>query len=125
MILISNYVGVLSKYVGFGGRATRTEYWLFFLVNIIIHLVLGIVSSLLSLTAGDAVGILSLVYGLAVFLPSIAVMVRRFHDGGYTGWLGLLLLIPVIGWIVVIVFMILPSERGDNKHGPDPRGVAA
>ena len=125
MILVTNYVGVLSKYVGFGGRATRTEYWLFALVNIIIHVVLGVVGGALSLTAGDAVSILSLVYGLAVFLPSIAVMVRRFHDGGYTGWLGLLLLIPVIGWIVVIVFMILPSERGDNKHGPDPREAVA
>lgn len=128
MIIVTNYLGVLSNYVGFGGRATRTEYWLFVLAHIIVSIVLGVVGNVLGLTIGEgdgATSILSMVYGLAVLLPSLAVMVRRFHDGGYSGWLALLLLIPIIGWIAVIVFMVLPSERGDNKHGPDPRGAVA
>ena len=127
MFIVTNYVGVLSNYVGFGGRATRTEYWLFALASVIVSIVLGIVGDVLGLTIGegvDAVNILALAYGLAVLLPSIAVMVRRFHDRGYSGWMALLILTG-IGVIVVLVFMVLPSERGDNKHGPDPRGVGA
>ena len=127
MFIVTNYVGVLSNYVGFGGRATRTEYWLFALASVIVSIVLGIVGNVLGLTIGEGAGatnILSLAYGLAVLLPSLAVMVRRFHDGGYSGWWALLILTG-IGVIAVIVFMVLPSERGDNKHGPDPRGAVA
>ena len=128
MFIVNNYLGVLSNYVGFRGRATRTEYWMFVLASLIVSIVVGIVGRVLGLTIGEGIGatnILSLVYTLAVLLPSIAVMVRRFHDAGYSGWMALLILIPLIGLIAVIVFMILPSQRGDNRHGPDPRGAVA
>ena len=123
MFIVNNYIGVLSNYVGFRGRATRTEYWMFVLASLIVSIALGVVGNVLGLTIGegvDAVNILSLVYGLAVLLPSIAVMVRRFHDRGHSGWMALILLAPVVGLIAVIVFMALPSERGDNRHGPYP-----
>ena len=123
MFIVNNYLGVLSNYVGFRGRATRTEYWMFVLASLIVSIVLGVVGNVLGLTIGegvDAVNILSLVYGLAVLLPSIAVMDRRFHDRGHSGWMALILLVPVVGLIAVIVFMALPSERGDNRHGPYP-----
>lgn len=139
MIIIDNYVGVLRKYAVFSGRATRSEYWMFVLVNVIVQIVLRIVASVLMLVSGIALeiagsdlslpaitiigavmNVISAVYGLAVLLPALAVMVRRLHDGGYSGWLGLLMLVPIIGWIALLVFMVLPSERGDNKHGPYP-----
>ncbi len=128
MFIVNNYVGVLSKYAGFRGRATRSEYWLFVLASLVVSIVVGIVGSVLGLTIGEGAGapnILILAYTLAVMLPSIAVMVRRFHDAGHSGWMALLILIPIIGLIAVIVFMILPSQQGDNRHGPDPRGLAA
>lgn len=123
MFIVNNYIGVLSNYVGFRGRATRTEYWMFVLASVIVSIVLAVVGNVLGLTIGEGAGatnVLSLVYTLAVLLPSIAVMVRRFHDRGYSGWMALLLLVPVVGWVAVIVFMVLPSERGDNRHGPYP-----
>ena len=122
--MISNYVGVLQKYVVFSGRATRSEYWLFVLANLIVAIALGIIAGIGAETTPILVLPLVL-YGLGTFLPSLAVTVRRFHDGGYSGWMILLGLIPAIGGIIVLIFMILPSERGDNKHGPDPRGAVA
>lgn len=110
------YIGVLKKYVEFSGRARRKEYWMFTLFNLIIALVLGFV---------DSSGIVGGVYALAVFLPSIGVSVRRLHDTGRTGWWLLLLLLPVIGAIVVLVFMILEGNAGQNEYGSDPKAVDA
>jgi uncharacterized membrane protein YhaH (DUF805 family) len=60
-------------------------------------------------------------FGLALFIPSIAVQVRRFHDQDRTGWLILLGLIPYVGGLIVLVFMCLPGTRGTNRFGPDPK----
>ena len=123
--MISNYVGVMRKYAAFSGRATRTEYWLFALAQIVI-LVGFVVVAFLSLFAGSeavtgALLAIAALYMIGAILPSLGVTVRRFHDAGYSGWMVLLGLIPGIGGIVLLVFMVLPSERGDNRHGPDPR----
>lgn len=123
-MIISNYVGVLQKYVEFGGRATRAEFWWFQLAHIVVLVALAI----LAVIGASVMPVLALplvVYGFGTFLPGLALMVRRFHDGGYSGWMVLLGLIPPpIGGIVVLIFMVLPSERGDNKYGADPHGTA-
>ena len=122
--MISNYAGVLRKYAAFGGRATRTEYWLFALAQIIVFVALGVLAAV----GGSVAPVLALplvVYWIGTVIPSLAVTVRRFHDGGYSGWMILLALIPAIGGIILLIFMVLPSERGGNRHGPDPRGAGA
>ncbi len=107
------YLEVLKKYTVFTGRATRTEYWMFFLVNVIISLVLGF----LDLT------IIGYIYTLAVLLPGIGVAIRRLHDTGKSGWWLLIGLIPFLGAIVLIVFLAMDSEPGQNQYGPSVKGV--
>ena len=121
--MISNYVGVLRKYATFSGRATRTEYWLFTLAQIIVFVALGILAAVGASGDFPVLGLPLVVYWIGTIIPSLAVTVRRFHDGGYSGWMILLALIPAIGGIILLIFMVLPSERGSNRHGPDPRGA--
>ena len=111
------YLKVLKNYIGFQGRARRKEYWMFFLFNFLITVLLSIIEVMLGLG-----GILSGIYGLFVLLPSIAVNVRRLHDIGRTGWWMLLSFIPVVGLIVLLIFAALDSQPGENKYGPNPKG---
>jgi uncharacterized membrane protein YhaH (DUF805 family) len=108
----------LKKYAVFAGRARRKEFWMFFLVYALIVVVLLIVESILGLP-----GILSGIYSLALLIPSIAVTVRRLHDTGRTGWWWWLGFVPVIGIIVLLVFMALEGEPGQNRYGPDPKAA--
>lgn len=114
------YLEVLKKYAVFNGRAQRQEYWFFVLFNLIITVVLGFVEGL----AGSP-GVLSLIYGLAVLVPSLAVTVRRLHDSDRTGWWIFIGLIPLIGAIVLLIFMLLDSTPGKNQYGPSPKAAAA
>src|SRR5690606_11242221 len=116
------YLGVLKKYAEFGGRARRKEYWMFVLFNIIIAFVLGLIDGMLGLTTDGGMGILGGLYTLAVLLPAIAVGVRRLHDTGRSGWWLLIGFVPVIGFIVLIVFFVLASQPGSNEYGPNPKG---
>jgi uncharacterized membrane protein YhaH (DUF805 family) len=112
---------VFSQYVGFTGRARRSEFWYWTLFQII----LGVIASILDRAAFDRNnGAFSAVVGLALLLPSLALAVRRLHDSGRTGWWLLIGLIPVIGTIVLIIFYVQDSQ-GDNKYGPSPKGVSA
>ncbi len=110
------YLTVLRKYAEFSGRARRKEYWFFVLFNIIISFVLGFVDGFAGLG-----GVLGGIYALAVLIPSIAVGVRRLHDTGRSGWWLLIGLVPIIGVIVLIVFMVGDSESGSNQYGPNPK----
>jgi uncharacterized membrane protein YhaH (DUF805 family) len=112
------YLEVLKKYAVFSGRARRKEYWYFVLFNLIIVIILSIIDQVI----GSAV--LSTIYSLGVLIPSIAVAIRRLHDTNRTGWWLLIWLIPIIGWIVFIIFMVLDSQKGENQYGPNPKGVA-
>jgi uncharacterized membrane protein YhaH (DUF805 family) len=112
------YLEVLKKYAVFTGRAHRTEYWMFFLFNIIIGIVLGIIEGIFG-----GPGILGALYGLAVLVPGIAVGVRRLHDTNRTGWWLLIGLIPIIGIIVLIVFFVQDSQPGENQYGPNPKAA--
>jgi len=113
------YLAVLKKYAVFNGRAQRAEYWYYVLFNLIISVVLGIISAVIE----DNFGILGLLYYLAVLIPGLAVSVRRLHDIGKNGWTLLLSLIPLIGPIWIIVLMIIDSNPGENKYGPNPKGI--
>jgi uncharacterized membrane protein YhaH (DUF805 family) len=117
------YVDVLKKYVLFEGRAHRTEFWMFFLFNLVIGVVLAILDAILGTTAGSF-GLLGSVYSLAVLLPSLGVGARRLHDTNRSGWLLLIGLIPIVGVIIVLVLLIPRGTEGANQYGPDPLAAA-
>ena len=114
------YIGCWKKYVEFSGRARRREFWIFCLFNILA----GILISVLDVVLGTG-AMLNGAYSLAAFLPSLAVSIRRLHDTDRSGWWYLLAFLPIVGWIVLLVFDCLDSTPGDNRFGPNPKGAAA
>jgi uncharacterized membrane protein YhaH (DUF805 family) len=119
------YMAVLKKYAEFTGRARRKEYWMFALINFLICVVLVVIDTQGGMVNPMGLGVLSGLYSLAVFVPSLAVSVRRLHDTDRSGWWLLILLVPLIGLIVFLVFMLLDSQPGENRHGPSPKAAAA
>lgn len=116
------YLGVLRNYTGFTGRARRKEYWFFALFHVLIIIALTVLDSMLgTFNAESGYGVLSLIYMLAVLLPSLAVSIRRLHDTNRSGWWLLLGFVPLIGGLVLLVFMILEGTQGSNDYGPDPK----
>lgn len=112
------YFDVLKKYMVFNGRATRSEYWYFGLVNTIIVITLFLAWKL---TGSILFDVIYMIYILAVMLPGLGVSVRRMHDTGLSGWWVLLGIIPFIGGLVLMVMFIRDSQPRDNQYGPDPK----
>ena len=120
------YIEVLKKYAVFSGRARRKEYWLFYLFNLIFAFVLYFIDHVAGLVdSGSGFGPLGGLYALAVLIPHIAVSVRRLHDTNRSGWWTLIAFIPLIGAIVILVFLASDSQTGSNRYGPNPKEVAA
>ncbi|MET7754327.1 DUF805 domain-containing protein [Streptomyces sp. NPDC005389] len=109
------YLDVIKKYAVFNGRARRQEFWMFQLFNFIVAVVLAIVGMALDFS------LLSTLYSLAVFLPSLGVTIRRLHDTGRSGWWVLIGIVPIVGFIVLIVFTATEGEQHQNAHGPNPK----
>ncbi len=109
------YISVLKKYAEFNGRATRPEYWYFVLINTIITIIL--------VAIGNGIGnnFLDMIYSLIVFIPTLAVTARRLHDTGKSGWWQLILLIPILGLIILIIFLVKDGTPDFNKYGPNPK----
>lgn len=120
------------RYFDFAGRSRRMEYWMFVLFQLIVSAVIGALfgspeyvregwyvgfTSSLS-TAG---GLVQNIFGLLSFIPGLAVAVRRLHDQDRTGWLLLLVLIPLFGWFALLVLMCLDGTPGPNRYGADPK----
>jgi uncharacterized membrane protein YhaH (DUF805 family) len=123
---VSWYLEVLKKYAVFSGRARRAEYWYFVLFNIIVAIVLSLIDTLLgTFDFVQGVGLLSGLYYLAVLIPTLAVTVRRLHDIDRTGWWIFINLIPLIGFIVLLVFAVTDGTPGSNRYGPNPKGATA
>lgn len=108
-----------QKYADFSGRARRSEYWWFYLAVLIAYAVFEI----LAISTGLKVLFLLLaIVALALFIPTLAVSVRRLHDTGRSGWWVLIPILPIIGTIILIVFLATDSTPGDNQYGPSPKG---
>jgi uncharacterized membrane protein YhaH (DUF805 family) len=107
-----------TKYMQFSGRAHREEYWSYVLVWFLISIGLVIVGRVIgSGFIGDLIG-------LGMLLPSLAAAARRLHDTDRSGWWQLIAFIPVIGWIILIVFLAQEGQTGENRYGSDPRTAA-
>jgi uncharacterized membrane protein YhaH (DUF805 family) len=120
------YFEVLKKYAVFSGRARRKEYWFFALFNLIVTFVLMIIDAAAGVFDTESgFGPLSGLYTLAVLIPSIAVSVRRLHDTDRSGWWLFIGLVPLVGVIVLLVFMVLDGKPGHNRFGPNPKELAA
>ncbi|MFA5504499.1 MAG: DUF805 domain-containing protein [Vulcanimicrobiota bacterium] len=119
------YLKVLKQhYADFNGRARRQEYWMFFLFNLIISVVLGFSGGMLvGMTGVETFGLLPMLYSLAVIIPGIALTVRRLHDTGKSGWFMLVSFIPLIGPLIMLYFMVVDSQPGNNEYGPNPKGA--
>ena len=122
---MSWFIHVMKNIFNFRDRARRTEFWMFTLVTVVISLVLSIIDIVAGLEFSPDSGILSTIFGLIILIPSISVTVRRLHDTGRSGAWILIGLIPVIGWIVLLVFMCLDSQPEANRFGPNPKATGA
>lgn len=112
------YLDAIKKYIVTSGRASRKEYWMFVLFNVIIMFFVSLIDSFLgSPTNKSGDGILSRVYEVFIFLPTVAITVRRLHDIGKSGWWFLISIIPVIGWIVMLVYTLRVGDSGNNEYG--------
>ena len=128
------YLSVLKNYANFNGRARRSEYWFFVLFNVIFSIAALIVDYLLGTrydfeqAYGESyisihLGYINIIYGLLMFIPGLAVSVRRLHDLGKSGWFILICLIPLIGPIWLLVLFFTDSKVGVNQYGPNPKGI--
>ena len=121
---------IKNRYAKFDGRATRSEYWYFILFYFILALIVTLVDVLvinpmLGLTPEQAQqgGILQIILGLGLLIPTLALTIRRLHDIGKSGWWFLIVLIPIIGALVLIYFYVQDSQAGSNIYGENPKGV--
>jgi len=102
-----------SNYVNFSSRACRSEYWYWALFIVLVE----IATSIIDMALG--VQVTTSLFGLATFLPSLAVAIRRLHDLDRTGWWILLSLIPIVGWIILIIWYCTRGTTGPNRFGAD------
>lgn len=146
---MNTYLAVLKKYAVFSGRARRSEYWVWWLINTILLFVLGVID--MFIIGANYHGFLTLVnvYGFATFLPTAAVTVRRLHDTGHSVWWCSPFIIPLVSplviavvphlpvvflswmlvlaglwFIVLLLFLVRDSQPGPNKYGPNPKDVS-
>jgi len=118
------YLEVLKKYAVFAGRARRRELWSFVLCNVLISIALGIIDYVTgTFHPAGGTGLLQALYGLAVLIPNIAVSVRRLHDINRSGWWLFIGLIPIIGSIILLIFVLKDSQPGENQYGPNPKAT--
>ena len=116
---------VKEHYADFSGRARRKEFWMFMLINFIITFILSLFDNMLGLTFGTLQenGILSTIYSVLVFIPILALYVRRLHDYGKSGWWLLLMFFILIGWIWLLIWFCMEGESRPNKWGENPKGI--
>ena len=106
---------LMQKYVDFSGRARRSEFWYFVLFNFLVSIVASMLAHLIHF------GLLTSIVSLALFLPYLAVAIRRLHDTGRSGWWVLLGLIPLVGIIILIVWWATDGQPAPNQHGASPK----
>ena len=116
------YLKALRQYADFKGRAIRKEYWMFVLFNIIFSATAAVLDRILGteyVSSGEynSGGYINSLYSIVLFVPGLAAVVRRLHDVGKSGWMALIILIPIVGWVWILVLLVTDSQAGENKWG--------
>ncbi|MGM9795020.1 MAG: DUF805 domain-containing protein [Candidatus Aphodosoma sp.] len=110
------YLKCWRHYTDFSGRASLSEYWMFFLINLLIGLLLAIPELVMDCDTS----ILLSIYSLIMFIPHLAVFVRRLHDVGKSGWMFFVSFIPIIGFFWLLILLCKESQEGSNEYGDNP-----
>ena len=115
----TGFVAAIKKgfkgYVVWNARSTRSEYWWWVLFTLIVGIVATIIDAVVFGSDGMGAGLLSIIATIALFLPGLSLIVRRLHDTDRSGWWFWISLIPIVGGIILIVFMLLPSKMGPTR----------
>lgn len=138
------FIDAFYKFAVFRGRSSRAAYWWFVLFGVLFNIVLGIgdtlletnkmfdlsaqLSQVLQTNIAETeefrqmltFGLLESIYLLLLLIPGLALLVRRLHDIGRSGWWFWIGLVPFLGVVVLFIFTLLGSQAGDNKYGPHP-----
>lgn len=123
---------VFSKYAIFDGRARRSEYWYWYLFNFFVSIFMAVVSVVINLPFetetdygigwfGLFINLVVIVYSLGIVIPNLAVTVRRLHDTNRSGWWYFISMVPFIGGIILLIYLIEDGTPGDNQYGPNPK----
>jgi uncharacterized membrane protein YhaH (DUF805 family) len=120
------YLLAWQRATDFTGRSRRTEYWMFQLFNFLAALALGLVAFGCGAIVGekeglDAFAICMGMFGVVSFIPALSITIRRLHDIGRSGWWYFIAFVPLIGGIILFVFMLLDSDSERNEYGPNPK----
>ena len=126
------YLKALKQYARFNGRARRKEYWYFSLISLLISGLLGFIDGSIVSAAAETgivreifiptdIGLLRNIYTLGVLVPTYAVMVRRLHDTDKSGWWFFINLIPFLGWLFFLYFLVEDSYPSKNRFGRNPK----
>ena len=119
---MKHYVAAFEKAADFKGRSRREEYWMFVLFNSLFVVLTIVLDNLIGINfRGTPYGPIYILYSLVVLVPGLALVVRRLHDTGKSGWNMLWSLIPFAGAIYLLVLMLTDSTPGPNKYGPNPK----
>jgi uncharacterized membrane protein YhaH (DUF805 family) len=108
------FIGALKKYADFNGRASRKEFWMYILFYMVINIILSVLG----------LDVISMIFGLMLFVPSIRVGARRLHDIGRSGWWQLIYLVPLIG-LIVMIFFLAQDGHDENDYGVNPKSAAS
>jgi uncharacterized membrane protein YhaH (DUF805 family) len=115
------YLQALSNYANFSGRARRAEYWMFILFNILFAFIAMLLDNLTGLASPElGYGVIYGLYGVIMFIPGLAVTVRRLHDVGKSGWMYFIILIPIVGAIWLLVLLLKRGDEKKNEYGDSP-----
>jgi uncharacterized membrane protein YhaH (DUF805 family) len=122
LLLMEWYLKVLRMYAEFNGRARRKEFWMFFVFNLLFSFCAMAIDNLTGYTySNSGTGLIYSLYSLFVFIPGLAVWVRRLHDTGRSAWAILMILVPFVGWVFMIIWLSSDSEKSTNEYGPNPK----
>lgn len=119
------FLQALKNYAVFSGRARRKEYWMFMLFQMLFAFVAILADHLLGTDMNGGGGAIYLLYTLALFIPGLAVAVRRLHDVDKSGWFLLIVLVPLVGMVWLLVLDCTEGKPGDNEYGSDPKAMLA
>ncbi|HVN14070.1 MAG TPA: DUF805 domain-containing protein [Kineosporiaceae bacterium] len=117
-------VCLTQKYADFTGRARRSEYWWFVVFSIIVGIIASIIDSIIRTRWNNGYGLIQMLANLALIIPGLAVGARRLHDTGRTAWWLLIGLVPIVGYIVLLIFFVQDSQ-GENQYGQSPKAFGS